>query len=100
MPLGFGVGGGPQTVKHFQQWEVLFKQLGMHWIRAGGGGVDIAPLAKQGTVLIGLVPDCQKYFDFHHSGRDILEAVHPRELELGAIAMAVLAYLIAQEGVL
>ncbi len=100
VPLGFGIGGSLQTVKHLQQWKVLFEQLGMYWIRAGGGGVDIGPLAKQGTVLIGLVPDCQKYFDFHHSGRDVLEAVHPRELELGAIAMAVLAYLIAQEGVL
>ena len=99
VPLGFGVGGSPETVKHIQQWEHLFRQLGMYWIRAGGGGVDIAPLAEQGTVLIGLVPDCQKYFDFHHSGRDVLEAVNPRELELGAIAMAVLAYLIAQEGV-
>ncbi len=99
MPLGFGIGGGPQTVKHIQQWKALFEQIGMYWLRAGGGGVDIAPLAKQGTVLIGLVPECQRYFDFHHSGRDVLEAVHPRELELGAIAMAVLAYLIAQEGV-
>ncbi len=99
MPLGFGIGGGPQTVKHIQQWQALFEQLGMYWLRAGGGGVDIAPLAKQGTILIGLVPDCQRYFDFHHSGRDVLEAIHPRELELGAIAMAVLAYLIAQEGV-
>lgn len=99
-PLGFGVGGSSQTVKHLRQWEYLFHQVGMYWIRAGGGGVDIAPLAKQGTVLIGLVPDCQRYFDFHHSGRDVLEAVHPRELELGAIAMAILAYVIAEEGVL
>jgi len=99
VPLGFGIGGSPQAVKYLQQWEVLFKQLGMCWLRAGGGGVDIAPLAEQGTVTIGLVPDCQKYFDFHHCGRDVLEGVHPRELELGAIAMAILAYLIAQEGV-
>ena len=71
----------------------------MFWIREGGGGVDIAPLANQGTVTIGLVPDSQRYFDFHHSAKDILAAVHPRELELGAIAMAIFAYVIAQEGI-
>jgi carboxypeptidase Q len=48
--------------------------------------------------MMGLVPDSQRYFDVHHSGTDTLEAVHPRELELGATAMALLAYLLAQEG--
>jgi len=99
LPLRFGVGGSPQTLKRLQGWEYLFKLLGMFWIREGGGGVDIAPLAKQGTVTIGLVPDSQRYFDFHHSAKDVLAAVHPRELELGAIAMAIFAYVIAQEGI-
>lgn len=98
LPLGFGVGRDAQTVKRLQKWEYLFKAIGMYWIRPGGGGVDIAPLAKQGTLLIGLQPDSQRYFDVHHSGRDVLDAVNPRELELGAIAMAVFAYVLAQEG--
>jgi carboxypeptidase Q len=98
-PLGFGIGASPQTVKHFQDWQYLFDPLGTLWIRQGGGGVDIAPLAGQGTVTIGLIPEFHSYFDYHHSGRDILEAVNPRELELGAIAMAIFAYALAQEGV-
>jgi hypothetical protein len=35
----------------------------------------------------------------HHSAKDVLNAVNSRELELGAIAMAIFAYILAQEGV-
>lgn len=98
LPLGFGV-GGTQTAEKFKKWEHLFQSIGLFWIRPGGGGVDIAPLGQQGTLLIGLVPDSQRYFDVHHSGKDVIEAVNPRELELGAIAMAVFAYILAEEGV-
>jgi hypothetical protein len=99
LPLGFGVGADPQKVKRLQKWEYLFRPLGMYWMRRGGGGVDIAPLGKSGTITIGLVPDSQRYFDVHHSDRDVLETVNPRELELGAVAMAIFAYVMAQEGV-
>ncbi len=99
VPLGFGIGAELKTVKYLQGWQYLFDPLGTLWIRRGGGGVDIAPLARQGTITIGLVPEFHSYFDYHHSSRDVLEAVNPRELELGAIAMAIFAYVMAQEGV-
>lgn len=98
LPLGFGVGGGEAVLQKVRSWAYLLEPLGICWIKPGGGGVDIAPLAEFGTVLIGLVPDSQRYYDFHHSSRDVLKAVHPRELELGAVAMAVLSFVLAQEG--
>jgi carboxypeptidase Q len=98
LPLGFVV-GDTQTAAKFKKWEYLFQSIGLFWLRQGGGGVDIAPLGQQGTLLIGLVPDSQRYFDVHHSGKDVIETVHPRELELGAIAMAVFAYILSEEGV-
>jgi hypothetical protein len=70
----------------------------MFWIRPGGGGVDIGPLGNQGTLLIGLVPESQRYFDVHHSGKDTLETVNPRELELGAVALALFAFVLSEEG--
>jgi carboxypeptidase Q len=98
LPLGFGV-GNTQTFEKYKKWEYLFQSIGLFWLRPGGGGVDIAPLGQQGTLLIGLVPDSQRYFDVHHSGKDVIETVHLRELELGAIAMAVFAYVLSEEGV-
>jgi hypothetical protein len=98
-PEGFGIGRDERQFKPFRKYEELMKRVGLCWLRPGGGGVDIGPLAAGGTLLIGLVPDCQRYFDYHHCGRDVLEAVHPRELELGAAAMALLAYVLAEDGV-
>jgi hypothetical protein len=63
---------------------------------ARGGGADISPLAEFGVPLAGLYPNPQRYFDFHHSANDVLAAVHPRELELGAIALASMAWLAAE----
>ena len=98
LPIGIGAGPRGPAFDWVKGWEPLFQSIGLQWVRPGGGGVDIAPLADAGTVMMGLVPDSQRYFDVHHSSTDRLEAVNPRELELGATAMALLAYLIAQEG--
>ena len=64
-----------------------------------GAGADISPLKSQGGLLIGFRPDPQRYFDFHHSTNDNLENVNPRELSLGAAAIASLIYLIDKYGV-
>jgi hypothetical protein len=95
LPLGIGAGGKGPVFDRVKAWEPLFQRIGLQWIRPGGGGVDIAPLAEGGAVLMGLVPDSQRYFDVHHSGTDTIDKVHPRELELGATALALLAYLLS-----
>ncbi|MDD8016573.1 MAG: M20/M25/M40 family metallo-hydrolase, partial [Acidobacteriota bacterium] len=97
-PLGMGIGGGGEIFGKLSSWDYLFRPLGIR-MTPGGGGVDIAPLAARGTVLLSLVPDSQRYFDVHHSAHDVLAAVHPRELELGAVALAIFSYVIAQEGI-
>ena len=43
-------------------------------------------------------PDSQRYFDYHHAPNDIFENVNKRELELGAINMAALIYLVDKYG--
>jgi hypothetical protein len=98
LPLAIGVGLASEDFENFKKWEPLFRSVGLQRLQRGGGGVDIAPLGAKGTILCGLVPDSQRYFDVHHSAKDVLEAVHPRELELGTIALALWAYLVAEEG--
>ena len=99
LPIGMGVGATGEALARIQAWEPLFRRIGLQWIRPGGGGVDIGPLGAGGTILMGPVPDSQRYFDVHHSGTDTLDKVNPRELQLGANVMALMAYLLSEEGV-
>lgn len=64
----------------------------------GGSGADIGPLKDQKGLLIGFRPDSQRYFDYHHTANDNLEAVNERELKLGAAAITSLVYLLDQHG--
>ena len=51
-----------------------------------------------GATVGELLPDTQRYFDIHHSRADVLENVNKRELELGAVNMAALIYLVDKYG--
>ncbi|NND34796.1 MAG: peptidase M28 family protein, partial [Saprospiraceae bacterium] len=64
----------------------------------GGSGADINPLKSQNGLLMGFRPDSQRYFDFHHTSNDRIDAVNERELKLGAAAMTSLVYLIDKYG--
>ncbi len=98
-PRGFGVGADSIAFPKFARWSYLFDPIDAGRITRGGGGADISELAKLGVITIGLRVDGQKYFDYHHSDNDTIDKVHPRELELGAIAIAIFSYVIAQEGI-
>jgi len=64
------------------------------FLQPGGSGADIRALQSQGGILFGLRPDTQRYFDFHHTDADRIEAVNARELKLGAAAMTSLVYML------
>ena len=101
-PRGFTFDG---VSKSFLQntdknWGHLLAPYGSNVLVAGGGGSDIGPLKEKSkdVVLIGYLPDSQRYFDIHHSAKDVFENVNKRELELGAASIAALIYLIDQHG--
>jgi len=97
-PRGFSVEADSSKFYRLANWAYLFKELGADNIFRGGSGADISVLVRQGVPGIGLVPESQRYFDFHHSDNDVIAGVNERELNLGAAAMAILCYVIAQEG--
>ncbi len=98
LPIGLAAGGGSrEATERIRSFEHLFRPLGILFISPGGGGVDIAPLVEQGTVPAAVILNAQTYFDVHHSALDVLDRVHPRELELQAVILAALAYIVAQE---
>jgi len=98
-PRGFTFKGDEEQIKRAIGWKDLFAPYLLHVWKAGYGGADINHLHDQGTLLIGLSPDSQRYFDVHHAATDTFDKVNKRELELGAASMAALAWLISEYGV-
>jgi len=99
LPTGFTSTGTPEQRAKLLSWSELLKPYQLWSLDKPGGGADIGPLRDQGPILIGLKPDSQRYFYYHHTAADVFEVVDQRELELGAAAMAALVYLIEQEGI-
>lgn len=98
-PRGFGFTVSTEQFSKLLAWKDLLSPYGASELSQGGGGADIGPLNRDlGTPVAGLQPDSQRYFDIHHARNDVFEAVNKRELELGAVNMAALIYLVDQHG--
>ena len=97
MPRGFGFGDS-LTLKQLQPYAPAFRFIGADRFTFGGGGADISELIRKRVPGIGLSVDSHRYFDYHHSDNDTIENVNERELALGSACMAILAYIIAQQG--
>ncbi len=97
-PRGFSFDASGDTLKRLINYKRFFEPYYMSDFHEGGGGTDISPLKDQGTVLMDLNPDTQRYFDFHHAATDVFQSVNKRELELGAAGIASMIYLIDKYG--
>ncbi|TCJ13311.1 M20/M25/M40 family metallo-hydrolase [Flaviaesturariibacter flavus] len=98
-PRGFGLSAPDAPFQKFLSWQPLLAPYGASEFLRGGGGSDIGPLGQQlKTPTCGFVPDSQRYFDVHHAANDVFENVNKRELELGAVNIAALIYLVDKYG--
>jgi carboxypeptidase Q len=98
-PRGFGFTAPEPVYQKLLTWQPLVAPYGAVEFRRGGGGADIGPLGNTlNTPLAGFIPDSQRYFDYHHARNDVFEAVNKRELELGAVNIAALIYLVDKYG--
>jgi carboxypeptidase Q len=98
-PRGFAFTISTEKLDKLSTFLHLFVPFGVYEFRQGGGGADIGPLHNLlGVPVAGLSPDSQRYFDVHHARNDVFENVHKRELELGAINMAALIYIVDRHG--
>lgn len=97
-PRGFSIDGNKLQLEFLQTFKNLFEPYQLHIFSKGYSGVDIGPLKDGKLCLVGLVPDSQRYFDYHHSKEDVFENVHKRELELGASAITSIVYLVDKYG--
>ncbi len=98
-PRALGFSGSDAQYEKILTWKQLIAPYGCTEVNKGGGGADIGPLNRAlKTPTVSLNPDTQRYFDIHHARSDVFEAVNKRELELGAVNMAALIYLVDKYG--
>lgn len=102
-PRGFSISAPDSLYKIISGYRTILEPYGCHVFRKSdwGGGVDINPLKLDSAlsinpnmILLGFLPDSQRYFDFHHAVTDVFENVHKRELEMGAGSIGAIVYLI------
>lgn len=98
-PRGFSVKGSSDAVERLRKWGKYLKPIHADEVEEGHAGTDINPLGDLGASLFGFMADSQRYFDVHHSEIDRIEAVNPRELHLGAGAMAILTWMLSEQGI-
>jgi len=97
-PIGFyAETDSTEIISRLQSWIPVLEKANIEWIRKGGSGVDVQKI-KNAKLHMGFVPDDQRYMDYHHSANDVFDSVHPREFELGAAAIAIMVYLLSEEG--
>ena len=94
-PLGFTTTARGDAMDALRPITAALAPFHMGALLPGGGGADIGPLRQHGAELFGLVTIAQRYFDYHHSEQDTVDNVDPRELALGAAAVAHLAAALA-----
>jgi len=93
-PRGFSFVADSLNLAKLMAFKSYFEPYSICEFRTGYGGTDIEPLKDQGVILAGLLPDSQRYFEYHHSALDRFEAVNVRELQLGSATIASLIYLV------
>jgi hypothetical protein len=100
VPTGLAIGGRDRrALDRLGPLAGLLRPFGVCELVPGGGGVDVGPLVAGGAAPAAVLVNAQPYFDVHHSALDVLSSVEPRELELQAVILAALAYIVAQEGI-
>ncbi|MCA5005191.1 M20/M25/M40 family metallo-hydrolase [Sphingobacterium bovistauri] len=97
-PRGFDIKASSSAVTWIQQvWKPLFENK--YWVSRfleGSPGVDSGVWGKHfpNTIMFNFRPDPHRYFDLHHTAKDVFEAVDRRELQSGVAALASLLYLV------
>ena len=98
-PRGFSFETDDLNFTKVQDYKKLFEPYLIHTFAKGHSGSDIDDLTSSKIIKVGLRPDSQRYFDYHHAANDKFDAVNKRELQLGAATMASLVYLIDKYGI-
>jgi Zn-dependent M28 family amino/carboxypeptidase len=78
--------------RHLSPW---LEPLGVTRFDAGGSGVDVGPMVRDGVPGVGAGHDTARYWDVHHSRADTFDKVVKEDLQKNAATLAVATYLLA-----
>ena len=95
-PDAIGV-GSEERVQAMAALLDAFGRFGIRRFQPHGFGADVAPIIETGAAAYDLEPDGRHYFDIHHSDADTLDQIRPEDLRRNAAAIALLAYVLAEE---
>ncbi len=96
-PKGYGISSGTAGVT---AWQPFLAGLDVdHFSTGGDPGADVTLLKPSGAMLIALEPKAPRSFDYHRADKFVLSKVNSNDLEMGSASLAMLTWLIAQEGI-
>lgn len=95
-PEAIGV-GSEARVQAMASLLPLFARFGIREFRPHGFGSDVQPIVDGGAAAYDLEPDGRHYFDIHHTPADTLDKIRPEDLRRNAAAVALLAWVLAEE---
>ena len=95
-PRGFTYEGDSPVSERVLALRPVFEAIDAGRFVKDYPGVDIMPMVEMGITGFGLDPENHRYFDYHHSDNDTIDKVNPRELEMGAVAIALLAFVVSE----
>jgi carboxypeptidase Q len=96
-PAALGFTGSDVARQMMLKIGTLLAPLGLPEIAQGGGGPDIAPIARAGNVpTMAYLGDPSRLFLIHHTAADTVERITPAELSRAAAAIAVVTYAVAE----
>jgi carboxypeptidase Q len=97
-PTGFGFTGSDAARAVIRQLAPLLRPVGADSIGPQGGGADIGPIMQLGVPGMSHHVDGSRYFWYHHTEADNVDKLDPRDVAMNVAAMAIVAYVIAEEG--
>ena len=95
-PRGFRFQGSKAGARRAALLAQLTRIAGAPTIAPGEGEADVGPILEEGVPGFALDVDASRYFWYHHTSADMLNAVNVMDLRRCIAAMAILAYALAE----
>jgi carboxypeptidase Q len=90
-PRGILFSGSEEGQKAARSFAHLLKNAGADSVEASGPEADVWPLNALGVPTIAINTDPVRYFWYHHTEADTVDKLDPRDVEMCAAIMAVVA---------